>query len=320
MVAHTLWIDPAPAAAHGIEVIYHPINAGLDIRDGEGDKFTLHTTETGATLAIANMLISSWTYEPGRGLPHFLVGPNLLWQFLPLNVGGYTLENSPGGADTNRSGPNIQAEIMSFAAEDWDDATYETVGYMLAATKKAGHDFDIEKYPRFWGANEGIILARYDSPLRMGAQEFIDYNGWTDHNHTPENAHWDIGKKNGKRIHDIAYKYLNLNGEDDMTPEEYVAATTPMFNALGDRIVKALQETIAANDDKWMGVDERDNKLYTVLHGMKTYVEPVRKPDGSVDDAATSNRIQDLIRMGYDFRGNQGALLVDLPVFPLRYA
>lgn len=320
MVAHTLWLDPGPGAAHGIQVIHHPINAGLDIRDNEGDKFTLHTTETGRTLAIANMLISSWANDPGRGLPHFLVGSKILWQLLPLNVGAYTLENAPGGADTNRSGPNIQAEIMGFAGEEWDDGTYETVGYMLAETKKCGHDFDIETYPRFWGANEGIILARYDSPLRMSASEFIAYCGWTDHNHTPENAHWDIGKKDGKRIHDIAVKYLTLNGEDDMTPDEYAKVAGPMFQALGDRIIKAMQETIAANDDKWMGVDERENKVWTVLNGMKTYVEPVRKPDGSVDADGTSNRIQDLIRMGYDFRGNQGATLADLPEFPLKYS
>jgi hypothetical protein len=66
----------------------------------------------------------------------------------------------------------------------------------------------IDSFTRFYGADEGIILAAVGSPIRMTASQYDAFNGWTDHAHVPENAHWDIGRKNGQRIHSIAITRL----------------------------------------------------------------------------------------------------------------
>lgn len=187
--------------------------AGLSVSPGR-PKVVLHTTETDRP--SLNTLINHWRRNWGAGLPHFGVEGTRVVQLLPLNVGAYTLENAPGGADTNRSGPAVQAEVVSRADTDWDDPTYQSVGMLLADIKRAGHDFDLGTYPRFWGANEGVILASYSSPIRMSAAEYVSFNGWTDHAHCPENAHWDIGKKDGKRLERIARAHF----APVLTPEE----------------------------------------------------------------------------------------------------
>lgn len=175
--------------------------AGLSVSAGR-PKVVLHTTETGR--GSIDPLIAHWRGNWGAGLPHFIVEGARVVQLLPLSVGAYTLENAPGGADTNRSGPAVQAEVISFSASDWDDETYTTVGNLLADVKRAGHDFDLGAHPRWYGANEGVVLAAYNSPVRMSAQEYVDFNGWCAHQHVPENAHWDCGAKDTARIERIA--------------------------------------------------------------------------------------------------------------------
>jgi hypothetical protein len=193
--------------------------AGLSIDRAGKPKMVLHTTET--AFGSLQFLINHWFQNWGAGLPHFIVQGKRCVQLLPLNVGAYTLENAPGGADTNRSGPAVQVEIVSYAANDWDDDTYETVGKLLADVKTAGHDFDLDGFPRFWGPNEGIILASYDSPIRFKTKaEYDNFNSWTDHAHIDENAHWDIGRKNGKRLQIIAHKYYDGQGEEPLKLDE----------------------------------------------------------------------------------------------------
>lgn len=111
----------------------------------------------------------------------------------------------------------------------------------------------------------------------------------------------------------------------ELTPEqieenELMSAKDDIINAINEAKTATVNETVEAlkkdradNDNKWMGRDERDNTVWIVLQGFKTYVEPVRNADGTVDDAATGDRIQDQIRMGYDYRDDQGATLADLP-------
>ena len=189
--------------------------AGLSVSAGN-KKVVLHTTETGPNSLQA--LINYWRTNWGAGLPHFIIEGSRVVQLLPLDVGAYTLENAPGGADTNRSGPAVQVEVVSRAQNDWDDETYESVGKWLADLIKAGHVFDIENTPRWYGANEGVILASYNSPIRFGAQAYMDHDGWMAHQHTPENAHWDCGWKDTERIKRIARSHLGTTPVDPSTP------------------------------------------------------------------------------------------------------
>lgn len=181
---------------------HQPIGgAGLNAGPGK-DKAVIHTTETGP--GSLQFLIEHWKTSWGSGLPHFVAEGARYVQLLPLNVGAYTLENAPGGADTNRSGPAIQVEIVQFAANKFNDVEHEALGKWLADLVKAGVDLNVRQHPRFYGANEGIVIASYNSPIRMDAKAYDDFNGFCGHQHTPENAHWDPGKLDADRVERIA--------------------------------------------------------------------------------------------------------------------
>jgi hypothetical protein len=179
--------------------------AGLSVGPGR-PKAVVHTTETGP--GSLQFLIAAWRRNWGAGLPHFVSEGERYVQLLPLNVGAYTLENAPGGADTNRSGPAIQVEIITYAAKGLNDVEVEALGKWLADLVKAGVDLDLTQHPRFYGANEGIVLASYNSPIRMGAAEYQAFNGFCGHQHCPENAHWDPGKLDAIRVERIARYHL----------------------------------------------------------------------------------------------------------------
>lgn len=298
----------------GVE--HQPIaGAGLSVSAGR-PKVVLHTTETDP--GSIDFLINHWRTNWGSGLPHFIVEGSRIVQLLALNVGAYTLENAPGGADTNRSGPAVQAEVVSRAANDWDDATYEAVGKMLGLVKKAGHDFDLGTYPRFYGANEGIVLASYSSPIRMTAQQYIDFNGWTDHAHCPENAHWDIGKKDGKRIEAIARRWAGAPANQPNTPppapEEDIMATKAELEqvvaAQADRIIAAIPKPVAVDDGRWMATFAAEGKIYAVINGVRYHV-----PGGATEEE-TNHRLALLELQGFDNRGVQDAALSVLPEAP----
>jgi hypothetical protein len=190
--------------------------AGLPIYDG-GDKVVLHTTETSP--GSLGWVRDSWRGENnwGKGLPHFIVEQGRIVQLLPLTLNAYTLENAAGGSDTNRSGHCIQAEIVHRAGEPWSDAEFDAIGHLLAMLIGAGLEFELDNHPVFYAANQGIILAVYNSPVRFSAQRWTDGNFWAAHVHAPENAHWDIGPINADRVVDIARSYL-AGGAPPPTP------------------------------------------------------------------------------------------------------
>jgi hypothetical protein len=191
--------------------------AGLSVGRGR-PKVGSHTTETGP--GSFDVLERHWRANWGAGLPHFLQEGARITQFLPLNVGAYTAKNRDGGADINRSGPMIQIETIAYAAQGWNDATYEAFGRWLADLQTAGVDFDINEHPRFYGPNEGIVLAREDSPIRLSAGEFEAFNGWLGHQHFPENDHWDPGGIDADRIVRIARAHLDAPTDPVADPED----------------------------------------------------------------------------------------------------
>lgn len=216
---------------------HRPIGgAGLSAGPGRR-KAILHTTET--DYGTLDVLVNHWRRSWGAGLPHFVAEGARYVQLLPLDVGAYTLENAPGGADTNRSGPAIQVEIIGYSARGLNDVEYEALGKWLADLVKAGAGIDVTKHPRFYGANEGVVLASYSSPVRMSAAEYNNFNGFCGHQHTPENAHWDPGKLDADRVERIALAHLapvNVLApapapleDDDMAAPIYRYADGTMF-------------------------------------------------------------------------------------------
>jgi hypothetical protein len=203
-----------PGYEHDIEQ-----GAGLNVTAGN-PHVVIHTTESprGSYNSIRNLWRGSNNW--GKGLPHFLADGSRYVQLLPLNVGAYTLENRGGGADTNRSGPVIQVEICGYANDDFNDVEIEAMAKWLADLVKAGIPLDLSQHPHFYGANEGIVLARYDAPQRFSAADFQSFNGYMGHQHCPENAHWDPGRLDADRVERQARAHLgesNESEDEDMT-------------------------------------------------------------------------------------------------------
>lgn len=292
--------------------------AGLSIGPGR-PKFCAHTTETGR--GSLQFLINHWFQNWGSGLPHFIIEGKRCVQLLPLTVGAYTLENKPGGADTNRSGPCVQVEVVSFAAEDWDDDTYETLARLLADVHRAGHVFDLTTPHRFYGANEGIVLASYASPIRLSGAEWDAFNSWTDHAHAPENAHWDIGKKDGGRISRRANE-IRFGTTPPAPTEDGIMITEQQFTKamqeLGDRIVGACAPK-PQDDGMWMGTFAAENAVYIVFPtGQMAHVPGSTNPDPAQAKIENDAQIARLEAMGWDNRGVQDAALMGRPIVPFR--
>lgn len=194
----------------------HLPGLGLDVRAG-GDKFVLHTTETGEN-AFDN-LVEKWQTNPGSGRPHFLIAPqaNRVIQLLPLNVNAYTLQNKPGGVDTNRCGHVIQAEICGWAADPKTNEWYVVVADVIARTIHAGLQLNLDLAPRFWGQGERAWLATYTSGIRLPGDAWAAINTVLGHQHAPENDHWDPGYVDIRRlINLIDHRPPAPEGDDDM--------------------------------------------------------------------------------------------------------
>lgn len=207
--------------------------AGLSVAPGR-PKVVIHTTESGpGTLAAIRNLwrgSSNW----GKGLPHFIAEGDRYVQLLPLDVGAYTLQNSPGGADTNRSGPAIQVEIVGFARDEFTAAELDALGRWLADLVRAGVDLDLSQHPRFYGEGDGIVLASESSPIRMGAGAFTAFGGFCGHQHVPENDHWDPGHLDADRVETIARLHLSGGALPVVTKETDMPAKPIHIPARGD--------------------------------------------------------------------------------------
>lgn len=189
-------------------------DAGLAIGPG-ADKVVIHTTESprGSFNAIRNL----WRGEDnwGRGLPQFLADGARVVQLMPLSVNAYTMENKAGGVDTNRAGHVIQVEWCRYSKDPWAEDEINALAKWLVDLQKAGLKFDFNTHPRFYGANEGVVLASYNSPIRLQGKAWTDFNGWLGHQHAPENAHWDPGYLDANKVVSICNNLAGKPAEED---------------------------------------------------------------------------------------------------------
>lgn len=221
--------------------------AGLSVTAGR-PKVVIHTTESGpgSFNAIRSMWRGSGNW--GRGLPHFLAEGARYVQLLPLNVAAYTLQNRAGGADTNRSGPAIQVEIIGYARNDFTDTEVNALGWWLADLVRAGVALDLAQHPRFYGEGDGIVLASESSPIRMSAAAWTNFNGFCGHQHAAENSHWDPGRLDADRVEAIARARLAGAPAESERPEEDDEMLTIYWSKAGSawvRDVAKLDSTIS---------------------------------------------------------------------------
>lgn len=183
---------------------------GLTPLDAGAPKMILHTTEVGtedgliarcrardltAFAQITNGVLSSWTRGTGYPTQLLVDAPNRrAIQCVPMDRGGYALEDTAGGVRTNRAGTRlIQVEIVGhsryLAAEEFTDDDWRWLGTLLRQVCNAeGIPFvfplDFIEYPASYGLN---------ADQRLDPFTYRDLAGVIGHQHVPENAHGDPG-------------------------------------------------------------------------------------------------------------------------------
>lgn len=89
----------------------------------------------------------------------------------------------------------IQIEVVGFASQThtWPDSYYRNFAEDVVVPLTAiGVPM---QHLRFYGADEGIVLASPKSPIRLTDSQLRAYSGWMGHQHAPDpDAHWDPGR------------------------------------------------------------------------------------------------------------------------------
>jgi hypothetical protein len=239
-------------------------------------KVCLHTTETGP----APGLLQAWRNNPGSGMPHFLgVTPDRIVQLLPLTVGAYTLQNPPGGVDTNRSHV-IQIEICEYArnAREWSAPGHP---WHRALAKWL---VDVDR------ALGGVL--DFDTVLPFGDRwvgfpgDYISFGGVFGHQHAPEqpDRHWDPGPIH---INELLATARTLRQGDDM-------ALTPDVVAYFDQKFNEVQQGVASNRDVVLAGILRSNLALFDL--IRKEIEKITGKQVDVDLDAIETSIRSEVR------------------------
>lgn len=152
-----------------------------------------HTTE-GSTIAGAVAAYKSRAGFSNGVHPHMTVNPlkKRIVQHISLFKSSYSLY------DNNDQRGVIQVEVVGFAKDtgNWPDSTYEWLGEFVAAPIGAQCPLiDLDTWPRFFGAGEGIVLASKNSTIRFDRAGFDGFIGQVGHQDAPPpDNHWDPGK------------------------------------------------------------------------------------------------------------------------------
>lgn len=184
-------------------------------------KVVLHSTE-GSTLAGAEAAFRAYPphlgYDPIRRVKH---------QYVSLDRHSYAMRNSEAEDDHA-----IQVEIVGFASQThtWSSTVLRNLAVdlfdPLETTLKVPR-----QYRRFYRADEGIVLASPNSPIRLTNAQWRAFSGWLGHQHAPApDEHWDPG---GFPITKV-FSYMQ---GDDMTPKELLDSRfggTDWYTALAD--------------------------------------------------------------------------------------
>ncbi|HZF32263.1 MAG TPA: hypothetical protein VE914_00515 [Candidatus Angelobacter sp.] len=148
----------------------------------------IHTTE------LMDFKPSKRNYFGKFDPPHFTLvmekGEPRFYQHFPITVAARSLENPPGGVETNRRSA-IQIELVWKAAEidKLPQAMVERLwDWMRWVETQAG--VNGSNYAEF----KGIEAKGLTGAARMTGDEWNAFDGWCGHQHVPENVHWDPGK------------------------------------------------------------------------------------------------------------------------------
>lgn len=147
-------------------------------------KACVHTTE-GGSLGGAESAYAAYPphlgYDPRYRTKH---------QYVRLDRHSYAFRGAESDDECI-----IQVEIVGRAAEThtWPDEWYRNIGEDVIAPLRQ-HMGIPDQHLRFYRADEGIVLARATSPIRLSDTQFRAFSGWLGHQHIPApDEHWDPG-------------------------------------------------------------------------------------------------------------------------------
>mgnify|MGYP000178987069 CR=1 FL=1 len=210
-------------------------------------KICWHTTE-GSSLAGAEAAFKAYP-------PHLGYDPRtrIKRQYVSLDRHSYALRG--GESDDEYV---IQIEVVGRAAETggWPAEWYRNIGLDLIRPLRNLLRIP-DRHLRFYGPNEGIVLATATSPIRLSNEAFRAFTGHLGHQHVPApDSHWDPG---GFRI-DEAIDYSHnpdIEQEIDMALTGY---ERDMLERVSNRVnaVSRFQEAI---DAEMSGIDNVKYRL-----------------------------------------------------------
>lgn len=222
-------------------------------------KGCLHTTE-GTTLAGAESAYRNYPphlgYDPVRRIKH---------QYVRLDRYSYAFRN--GETDDEFI---VQVEIVGFANQThaWSNQVYANIAEDVLRPLEDLVGIP-RQYLRFYRADEGIVLARKTSPIRLRPSQLRNFSGWMGHQHAPGLAdngsvlqygdeHWDPG---GFRM-DLALSFVPKSRKGDdmlMLAQEIGNPKVFVGNGVTRRHVRSEKEL--ADLQYWMGVAGHSTKV-----------------------------------------------------------
>lgn len=157
--------------------------------------------------------------------PHIGYDPRIrdLRQYVKMDRHAYALAGSEADDECI-----FQIELVGFAnsTHTWPDWYYDNIRRDLIIPFREIYGVP-DQHLRFYGADEGIVLASKDSPIRLSLAQLRSFSGHLGHQHAPApDAHWDPGRL-------LLDKVLSY-AEDDMTPEEHNWLATVYQQITGD--------------------------------------------------------------------------------------
>lgn len=222
-------------------------------------KVCVHTTE-GTTLVGAERAYADYPphlgYDPVRRIKH---------QYIPLNRCSYAFRYAESDDEFI-----VQVEVVGFAAKthNWPNSAYANFAEDVA--KPLEQLIGVPRqHLRFYRSDEGLVLARKTSPIRLRPSALRAFSGWMGHQHAPGvsdngtvlvtgDEHWDPG---GFQM-DLVFSLMptNKKGEDMLVlGQEKGDSKVWVGNGVTRRHVRTPAEL--ENVQWWMGQQGHRNEV-----------------------------------------------------------
>lgn len=178
--------------------------AGPDFLPGVAPKLVIHTIEAPPDRIFVP---EPDNYFGHTGWPHATIDTRGIHQHYPIDSGARTLENHPGGVQTNAAHA-IQCEVMGaaqFVNRIPNSTLVHLADWLTWCAQQTGAPLTFATFVPF---HPNVTR----TAQRFSGAEWMAFTGICGHQHVPENSHGDPGDLPVARLR-------NLMEEDFMSPE-----------------------------------------------------------------------------------------------------